>query len=182
MNIVKNLIKNQKNKLFYFSLPSSGKINFHIKVSSRFEGIYTFFCASDKNLDPSFHLSLDWKRDLNVVMGRYNRSVDRWVHVKSRHSIELDNFYSVEVIYGRGKNEICVHNNAKNIFLESENINFSHEKNEIVSFGDLNNLIQKSPVVLKNFQIRKMYDGENSCIFNVQKPETLDIKGFRISG
>ena len=182
MNIVKKFIKNQKGKIIYRSLPECGVVNLLLTISSPISNLYSFFCASNENFEPSFHISLEKIKDeFFIVVGRYNKDKKKWIHQKSTIPLELNKEYFIEIFYGE-RNEIHIGNKNATKLSESINMNFKHEKNFQVSFGDLNNLIEESPITIKKFQVRSedAKTKQNTCIFNVPEPKVLDLKSFRV--
>jgi len=181
MNIVKKIVKNQKNKIYHQLLPETGKIEFFLTIENSFDGLVCFFCSSNENLDPSMHLSLESSdAGWHILLGRHNPETESWMHLKSNVVLKKQEKYHVEVIYGNCKNQIEINGKKDGVFIESENMNFPHNKNELLSFGDLNNIVEKSPIKLENFDIKERYNGKNSSIFHVQKPKVLDIEECRI--
>lgn len=179
MKITNQIEKSNKGKIFYKSLPPSGKINFFLEIEEDFDGLVTFFSALEVSGDPVLHLSLEnIKNKYYIVLGRYNFDENMWMHLRSEVEIEKNKEYSIEILYGKCKNKIEIGNQSKDLFIESENMEFVHRSNLFLIFGD-SKKINKIPIELKNFTIRKMYDGKNTCIFNVQKPKILDNKMLR---
>jgi len=182
MDIVKKIIKTQKEKVFLRKLPFSGKINFFITVFGNISGIYSFFCASNIDFEPSFHISLENSGyGINLLLGRYDVERLYWYHIKSNIRIEIGVEYSIEIFYGKNKNAIYVGNVYDDKFIESKDVAFGNTPNYQLTFGDPNKLPDVAPIKIKNFQVRDIYGSqENTNIFNVPEPKILDLKSCRV--
>jgi hypothetical protein len=179
MKITESFVKKTKNKLFKVCLPESGRINFFIKIIDDFTGMYSFFCSTNAFYDPDLHVSLESSSaGWHIVLGRFCKEKNIWIHLKSNIDLLKDKEYSVEINYGK-RNRIEIKNSSDDSVIEDENINFLHYGNKYIAFGDIKNLIDRKPIELNKFQLRELYNGKSTCIFNVQKPEILDSESSR---